>query len=85
MGLLIRPVEARDRAAMHDVLVVCGDFTDEEIRAAREMMDDALSASPETGHRLFAAKLDATLATRVYLRTGYRQARIPDFFTRGRL
>ena len=36
MGLLIRPVEARDRAAMHDVLVVCGDFTDEEIRGALE-------------------------------------------------
>lgn len=61
MGLLIRPLEAGDCAAVHDVLVACRGFTDEEIRVALEMMDDGLSAGPEAGNPLFAAELEGVV------------------------
>jgi ribosomal protein S18 acetylase RimI-like enzyme len=61
MGLLIRPLEGRDRAAVRDVLIGCGGFTAEEIQVALDMADRGLAAGPEVGYPLFAAELDGVV------------------------
>jgi ribosomal protein S18 acetylase RimI-like enzyme len=47
----IRPVEARDRDRIHDILVATARFTDEEVRCAIELVDSALE-HPEKGDYL---------------------------------
>src|SRR5258708_20547254 len=47
----IRPVEARDRERIHEILVAVARFTEEEVRCAIELVDIALE-HPERGEYL---------------------------------
>jgi enhancing lycopene biosynthesis protein 2 len=40
MGIVIRPLEIRDRSAVREILSACGVFTGEEVRAALELIAD---------------------------------------------
>jgi enhancing lycopene biosynthesis protein 2 len=40
MGIVVRPLEIRDRSAVRDILSACGVFTGEEVRVALELIAD---------------------------------------------
>lgn len=40
MGIVIRPLEIRDRSAVREILSACGVFTGEEVRVALELIAD---------------------------------------------
>src|SRR2546430_592788 len=44
----IRPAEARDRDRIHEILVATARFTEEEVRCAMELVDEA-QEQPEKG------------------------------------
>jgi Acetyltransferases len=44
----IRPAEARDRGRVHEILIATARFTDEEVRSAMELVDNALD-DPDKG------------------------------------
>src|SRR5512135_1791596 len=57
----IRPLQLRDRAALHQLLTKDGLFTREEISVALELIDDAL-ADPGGEYHILVAELDGALA-----------------------
>ncbi len=57
MGILIRPVESRDRTAVREILIGCGVFSNEEVSVALELMNEGLAGS----YPLFAAEMDGIL------------------------
>jgi hypothetical protein len=40
MGIVIRPLEIRDRSAVRDILSACGVFIVEEVRVALQLIAD---------------------------------------------
>jgi len=61
MGIVIRPLENRDRAAVHEILAACGVFNDEEVRAALELLDAGIAGGLGGNFPLFAAEADDEL------------------------
>jgi len=57
----VRPLQLRDRAALHQLLTRDGLFTREEISVALELIDDAL-ADPGGEYHVLVAELDGALA-----------------------
>ena len=57
MGVLTRPLVAADRDAVHEALVACGVFTDEEVRVALDVLASGLAGD----YTLFAAELAGTV------------------------
>jgi len=46
----IRPVETRDRSRIEEIIRSSGNFNDEEIRVALELVDEALGKGEESGY-----------------------------------
>lgn len=61
MGIVIRPLETRDRSAVRDILSACGVFTGEEVRVALELMEEGLAGGLAGPFPLFAAEVDGVL------------------------
>ncbi len=61
MGIVIRPLENRDRSAVRDILSACGVFTGEEVRVALELVEDGLAGGLAGPFSLFGAEVDGTL------------------------
>jgi ribosomal protein S18 acetylase RimI-like enzyme len=61
MGLVIRPLENRDSAAVRDILTACRLFTDEEVRVALELMNEGLAGGLTGDYPLFAAEVEGAL------------------------
>src|SRR3954469_25409014 len=57
----VRPLQLRDRAALHQLLTKDGLFTREEIAVALELIDDAL-ADPGGEYHVLVAELDGAIA-----------------------
>ena len=75
MGIVIRPLENRDSAAVREILIACGVFSDEEVRVAIELLEQGVAEGLAGNYPLFTAELDGVL--RGYVCIG----RVP--FTRG--
>ena len=58
MGVIIRAIEAADREPIADMLAACGAFSDEEVRIALQMVDEALAGE----YSIFIAERDSTVA-----------------------
>jgi len=47
---MIRPLVAADRAAVHDIVARAGNFTDDEIEVAMELVDEWLAEGEDSGY-----------------------------------
>ena len=54
----VRGLEPADRPAVHEALVACGAFTDEEVRVALEVLDAGLAGGLDGDYPMFAAEVD---------------------------
>ena len=54
----IRELVDADRTAIHEILVTCGAFTEEEVRVALDVLADGLAGGLDGDYPLFAAELD---------------------------
>jgi ribosomal protein S18 acetylase RimI-like enzyme len=54
----IRPLAEADREVIREILAACGNFTEEEVRIAMEVLADGLAGGLEGDYPLFAAELD---------------------------
>ena len=61
VGMLIRPLNATDRAAIAEMLDRCGAFNWEEIRVALEVFEEGLSAKCPDAYVLFGAEVEGGL------------------------
>lgn len=61
MGLVIRPLEKRDHAALREILVACGAFNDEEIHVALELFVEGTATGLAGPYALFGAESDGML------------------------
>lgn len=62
MGLTLRALTAADRDPVAAMLSSCLAFTEEEIRVALDVFDDALAGGLEAGYALLGADVDGQLA-----------------------
>lgn len=56
--MIIRELQSRDRDAVHDALIACGAFTDEEIQVALEVLEAGLAGGLSGDYPLFAAEVE---------------------------
>jgi len=61
MGLVIRPLEKRDGAAVREILVACGVFDDEERRVAIELIAEGVASGLAGHYPVFAAERDGAV------------------------
>ena len=53
----IRPIAAHDRSRIHKIVVAAGNFSDEEIAIAMELVDEALQDGEESGYIVVVAEI----------------------------
>jgi ribosomal protein S18 acetylase RimI-like enzyme len=58
LGVTVREVRQGDRDEIREALIVCGSFTDEEVRVALEIVDVGLVGGIEGDYPLFAAEIE---------------------------
>ena len=58
MGMIVREAHEKDRKEIHEALVACGAFTEEEVRVALEVLDLGLRGGLEGEYPLFAAEVE---------------------------
>src|SRR5436190_16925884 len=56
MGVLIRPLEIRDAAAVREILTACDEFTDEEVTVASQLMMEGVAGGLDGDYPLFVAE-----------------------------
>ena len=61
MGVVIRPLEKRDREAVGEILVACAVFNDEEVRVALELFEEGVAIGLAGQYALFGAESGGTL------------------------
>lgn len=59
--MVIRPLVASDRAPLHDALVRCGAFSEEEVVVALEVLDDGLKGGLEGDYPHLVAEVDGVV------------------------
>jgi ribosomal protein S18 acetylase RimI-like enzyme len=59
MGILIRPLEQRDRRAVREILTSCGAFSDEEVGVALELIDEGVAGGLAGTYAVFGAESDS--------------------------
>jgi ribosomal protein S18 acetylase RimI-like enzyme len=67
VGLIVREAQPADRNAIHEALIACGAFTEEEIRVALEILDLGLVGGPEGDYPVFVAEADGRICGYVCL------------------
>lgn len=60
MTVAIRPLEHRDRAAVHDIVVRAGNFTPAEVEVAMELVDEWLAEGSASGYVTYVLTDDAS-------------------------
>jgi ribosomal protein S18 acetylase RimI-like enzyme len=58
--LRLRPVKPEDRSRICDIVTAAGNFSDEEIETAMELVDEALQAGEDSGYIIVVAESDET-------------------------
>jgi len=53
----IRPITPNDRSRIHEIVTAAGNFNDQEIATAMELVDEALHKGEESGYIIVVAEV----------------------------
>jgi ribosomal protein S18 acetylase RimI-like enzyme len=62
MKIHIRPIAPGDRSRIFDIVTAAGNFSDQEIETAMELVDEALETGEESGYIIVVAEMHGSTA-----------------------